>query len=148
MTAVIDPRRLRLGRIHQGKKALKLSEAEYRSLLLRASAGVDGLEGVASSALMTEAQHIAVLREMARLGYKQAWSEARKAQRWPGEPKDSTTRPLLRKVRALLAAGKKPWSYAHAMAQHMFGVARIEWLNDGDLRKLVAAMQVDARRRK
>lgn len=148
MTAAIDPRRQRLGHIHKGKKVLGLSEPEYRSLLLRASDGVDGLDGVASSALMTEAQHLAVLREMARLGFKQAWGAARKAQRWPGEPKDSTTRPLLRKVRALLASGKKPWAYAHAMAQRMFGVARVEWLHDGDLHKLVAALQVDARRRK
>lgn len=147
MTAAIDPRRLRLGRIHQGKKALKLSEAEYRSLLLRASAGVDGLEGVASSAIMTEAQHLAVLQAMAQLGFKRADVAARKAYRWPGEPKD-ITRPLLRKVRALLASGKKSWAYAHAMANHMFGVARVEWLHDGDLHKLVAALQVDARRRK
>lgn len=148
MTTAVDPRRLRLGRIHQGKKALKLSEPEYRSLLLRASDGVDGMDGVASSALMTEAQHLTVLAAMAQLGFKRADVAARKAQRWPGEPKDSTTRPLLRKVRALLASGKKPWAYAHAMASRMFGVARVEWLPDGDLHKLVAALQVDARRRK
>lgn len=146
MSAAADPRRQRLGRIHQGKKALGLGEAEYRALLVRASDGVDGLDGVASSALMTEAQHIAVLREMARLGFKAEAAAARARRRWPGEPKDCASRPLLRKVRALLADGKKPWSYAHAMAKHMFGVDKAEWLHDGDLHKLVAALQVDARR--
>lgn len=131
-----------------GKKSLRLGEREYRALLLRASDGVDGLDGVASSAVMTEAQHIAVLREMARLGFKNEANAHRARRRWPGEPKDCSRRPMLGKVRALLADSKRPWAYAHAMAQQMFGVARVEWLHDGDLHKLVAAMQVDARRRR
>lgn len=144
MTAAIDPRKTRLARIHMGKKALGLAEPEYRALLVRASADDTGIGGYDSAANMSEAQHIAVLREMARLGFK---AEARQHRRWAGEPKDSTSRPLLRKVRALLADGKKPWAYAHALAKRMFGVDKVEWLHDGDLHKLVAALQVDARRR-
>ncbi|HRO86898.1 MAG TPA: regulatory protein GemA [Chiayiivirga sp.] len=147
MSAVRDPRRQRLARIHQGKKALGLDEAEYRALLQRASDGVDGLDGVSSSALMSEAQQLAVIRAMTERGFQIEAAQHRARRRWPGEPKDCAARPMLRKLRALLADGKKPWAYAHAMGKRMFGVARVEWLHDGDLHKLVAALQVDARRR-
>lgn len=136
MSAAADPRRQQLARIHIAKKMLDLDEASYRCLLLR----VGGHE---SSADMDARQRAAVLREFAKLGFK---AEARSRRRWPGEPKDCASRPMLGKVRALLADGHKPWAYAHAMAERMFGTARVEWLHDGDLHKLVAAMQIDARR--
>ena len=141
-----DDRTRRLGKIHQGKKALGLSDPEYRALLMRASADDQGIGGIDSSANMTEAQHIAVLREMARLGFKFEAAVARQRKRWPGEPKDCASRPMLGKVRALLADGKKPWGYAHAMAKRMFHVEKVEWLNDGDLHKLIAALEVSSAR--
>ena len=49
---------------------------------------------------------------------------------------------------ALLADGKKPWAYAHAMAKRMFGVDRVEWLSDEHMHKLVAALQIAANRQK
>lgn len=150
MTAARDieaDRKRRLAKIHQAKKSLGLGEREYRALLVRASADEYGIGGLDSSAHMSAVQHIAVLREMARLGFKQQAAHARGQRRWQGEPKDCATRPLLCKVRALLADGKKPWSYAHAMAKHMFSVDKVEWLHDGDLHKLVAALQADAKRR-
>lgn len=140
----IDDRRHRLGRIHQGKKSLGLAESEYRALLVRASAGPDGLGGYDSSANMTEDQHIAVLREMARLGFKAADAAGRK-RAFPGRPKGDLS-PMLRKVEALLTDSKRPWSYAHAMAKRMHNVQRVEWLNDHDLHGLVAALQVNANR--
>lgn len=138
-------RRRRLGKIHQGKKALGLADPEYRALLMRASADEHGIGGIDSSANMTEAQHIAVLREMARLGFKAADIATRK-RFFPGKPKGQLS-PMLGKVEALLADSKRPWSYAHGMAKRMFNVARVEWLNDHDLHSLVAALQVDAKRR-
>ena len=138
-------RRRRLGKIHQGKKALKLSEPEYRALLVRASADEHGLGGFDSSANMTEAQHIAVLREMTRLGFKAADIATRK-RIFPGRPKGELS-PMLKKVEALLADAKRPWSYAHAMAKRMRNTQRVEWLSDHDLHSLVAALQADANRR-
>ena len=138
-------RRRRLGKIHQGKKALGLSDPEYRALLMRASADEHGIGGIDSSANMTEAQHVAVLREMARLGFKAAETADRK-RFFPGRPKGQLS-PMLRKVEALLADGKRPWSYAHGMAKRMFNTVRVEWLNDHDLHSLVAALQADANRR-
>ena len=146
MTAIRDPRRDRLAKIHMGKKALKLSDPEYRALLMRASADGDGIGGFDSAANMTEAQHLAVLREMTRLGFKADDREARK-RAWAGRPKNVKDVPMLRKVEALLADAHRPWSYAHKLAEKMFRVKRLEWLNDHDLHKLVAALQADANRR-
>lgn len=131
-------RKRQITRIHVAKAQLGLDDATYRALLLR----VGGHE---SSAQMTNAQRAAVIAELIRLGFKEERRAAAK-RRWPGEPKDCDSKPMLRKVRALLADAKRPWSYAHAMAKHMFGSARVEWLPDDQLHKLIAALQVDARR--
>ncbi len=138
-------RKRRLGKIHQGKKALGLSDPEYRALLMRASADEHGIGGIDSSANMTEAQHVAVLREMTRLGFKAADTAARK-RFFPGRPKGQLS-PMLGKVEALLADRKRPWAYAHALSKQMFNTARVEWLHDGDLHKLVAALQIDANKK-
>lgn len=147
MTAQRDDRKIQLGRIHMGKKALGLCDREYRALLVRASADADGIGGLDSSAHMTPEQRNAVLKEMARLGFKAA-SNADRKRVYAGQPSGDRKawRPMVRKVEALLADGKKPWSYAHEMAKHMFHVNRVEWLNDHDLHKLVSALQIDANR--
>lgn len=141
-----DDRRLQLARIHMGKKQLALGEREYRALLVRASADAQGIGGLDSSAHMTTDQRNAVLREMARLGFKAEAAQGRKRV-YAGKPKNVASVPMLGKVEALLADDKKPWSYAHAMAKHMFHVDRVEFLHHHQLHKLVAAMQVDAYRR-
>lgn len=147
MSAVKDPRRTRIGRIHMGKKALGMSEREYRAFLMRHSGDEHGVGGFDSSAHMTEAQHLQVLKAMADAGFRADRAAANKRRRWPGEPATCDSRPMLRKVRALLADGKKPWSYAHAMAKRMHGVDKVEWCDDQQLHKLVAAMEVDVRRK-
>jgi phage gp16-like protein len=55
--------------------------------------------------------------------------------------------PLADKVRALLADASRPDAYADAMARHMFGVARWEWLDADQLHRLVAALEYDRARR-
>lgn len=139
MTAARDPRNVQLGRIHQAKKALALDEGTYRALLQRVG-------GQASSADMTTEQRNAVLAEFVRLGFKADRQQTRK-RRWPGEPNNCDDVPMLRKVRALLADSKRPWSYAHAMAKRMFHVEKVEWLHADQQHKLVAALQADANRR-
>ncbi|HEY0464564.1 MAG TPA: regulatory protein GemA [Polyangiaceae bacterium] len=132
-------RNQQIRKIHTAKRSLGLDEESYRALLQRAG-------GCVSSADMSDAQRDAVLLEMRRLGFNPLSRERR---RWPGEPAESTMeqRPMLTKVRALLADAKRPWSYAHGIASKMFHVERVEFLRDDDLHKLVAAMQVDANRR-
>lgn len=131
-------RRAQLARIHLAKKQLALDEPTYRSLLLR----VGGHE---SSAAMTNDQRLAVLRELSRLGFREdRKAEARR--RWPGEPRNCDEVPMLRKVRALLADQKRPWNYAHGLAERMFRVKRIEWLREDQLHSLVSALQINANR--
>lgn len=134
-----DPRRQQLARIHMGKKALQLDDATYRSLLQR-------ITGLTSSADMTPAQRNDVLKEMTRLGFKEQAQTAKK-RGFPGRPKETEKVPMLRKVEALLADSKRPWSYAHAIAKRMFHVNRVEWLHDDQLHTLVAALQADANRK-
>lgn len=139
MTAKPDPRRQQLARIHMARKQLGLDEDTYRALLLR----VGGNE---SSGAMTTAQRNAVIAEFVRLGFKDQDRKARR-EAFPGRPKGVDAKPMLRKVEALLADSKRPWSYAHATAKQMFKVNRVEWLPDDQLHKLVAALQADANRR-
>jgi phage gp16-like protein len=139
MTAKPDPRRQQLVRIHMARKQLCLDEDTYRSLLQRVT-------GKASSGDMTTAQRNAVIAEFVRLGFKEQDRKARR-QAFPGRPKVVDGKPMLRKVEALLADSKRPWSYAHAMAKQMFHVTRVEWLHDDQLHKLIAALQIDAKRR-
>ncbi|WP_107878870.1 gp16 family protein [Neisseria animaloris] len=56
--------------------------------------------------------------------------------------------PMMRKIEALLADGGLHWNYAHAMAKRMFKVDRVEWLSDGNMHKLIAALQIAANRKK
>lgn len=135
--APVADRNQQLGRIHQAKKALSLDEETYRCLLERVT-------GLRSSADMSTAQRNDVLREFARLGFKADEVTSRKRV-FAGKPKGELS-PLMRKCEALLADGKKPWAYVHAMAERMFNVKRVEWLRPDQLHKLVAALQVDANR--
>lgn len=141
MNRPIDPRRLQLARIHAGKKQLQLDDHTYRALLERVT-------GLRSSADMTTAQRNDVLREFARLGMRHE-AQAESKRRWPGQPDAALmkSRPMLRKVGALLANSKRPWSYAHGLAKKMHEVEKVEWLNDHQLHALVSAMQIDANRR-
>jgi phage gp16-like protein len=137
--AAKDDRRLQLGRIHQAKKHLGMDDDSYRALLLRVG-------GHASSADMTSAERNAVLHEFARLGFK-ADDQATRKRQFAGRPKNVRDVPMLRKVEALLADAKRPWSYAHSMAKKMFHVNRVEWCNADQLHKLIAALQADANRK-
>jgi phage gp16-like protein len=129
-----DLRKKQLARIHASKKAMGLDDETYRDLLERVT-------GKRSSAVLDDAQRDAVLKELARL---------QKQYRRPGQPDQALidAKPMLQKVNALLADSKRPWSYAHAIAEQMHSIKRVEWLDDTQLHALVAAMQIDANRRR
>ena len=42
----------------------------------------------------------------------------------------------------------KSWNYAHGMAKRMFGVDQVQWLTNDHMRRLVAALQIYADKRK
>ena len=130
----IDQRQI--AKIKIGQKALRLDDDTYRALLVRVT-------GVASCALMTFGQRQAVLAEMKRLGFRSTTGKAH-----PGRPSNIGQVSMLKKVEALLSDAGRPWEYARSTADRMFGVQRLEWLRPAQLHRLVAALQIDANRRK
>lgn len=138
--AARDPRRQQLARIHLAKKALALEEDCYRALLRRVT-------GKGSAAAMSTAEREVVIAEFARLGFTD--DRAQRARRqFPGKPVSANEVPMLKKVEALLADAGRHWEYARATAERMFGIERLEWLRPAQLHRLVAALQIDANRRK
>jgi len=124
-------------------RQLGLDEETYRALLVRVT-------GKSSCAQMNIAERGKVLDALKAQGFELVRSGKSVFHHRPKdtrrEPQADNTR-MLRKVEALLADAKRPWDYAHAMARHMFGVDRLEFLRGGQLHKLVAALQIDANRR-
>lgn len=126
----------KLAQIHIAKAQLGLSDDEYRAILARTA-------GVSSAKQLTNRNVGNVLAEFRRLGFvpKPAKKAGRKAPRPP-----ATRQVVMRKVEALLADAGRPWAYADAMAQRMFKVARVDWLDDAQLQKLMQALIIDNKR--
>lgn len=136
MNTKADPlRRAQIAKIKVAQKELGMDEAGYRALLQRVT-------GKQSSAQMSPSERDAVLAELTRLGWK-----AKPGKPHPDRPKNTDQVPMLRKVEALLASAKRPWSYAHAMSVRMFQVDRLEFLKHDQLHSLIAALQIDCNRR-
>jgi len=137
-----DHRAAQIRTIKVAVKQLGLDDETYRALLLRVT-------GKSSCAQMSDGERGKVLDALKAQGFELAPKTSvvhHRPRDTRREPKADTTR-MLRKVEALLADAKRPWDYAHAMARHMFGVDRLEFLRGGQLHKLVAALQMDANRR-
>lgn len=150
-------RKTELAKIHVAKAQLKLDDDTYRALLER-------LTGKTSAADLTARERVMVLNEFYRLG----WSAEshRIPQRRPtpstGSPSTGSGRAggggrmagwgkdkLLSKIGALLAEAKRPWAYADGIARHMFGgVESVRFCDQEQLRKIVAALMYDQKRRK
>lgn len=130
-------RKSQLARIHIAKQQLDLDEATYRAMLERVT-------GKRSSAQMNNWQRGQVLKELSRLGFK-----AEKTSRiHEGRPKDTDEVPQLRKIGALLADSNRPWSYAHTLAKKICGVTRLEFCRADQRGKIIAALEIDARRKR
>jgi phage gp16-like protein len=130
-----DPRKRDLALIHVGKKALGLSDEDYRAMLW-------AVARAKSSGDLDAFGRRKVLGHLKSRGFK----PQRKGRTQPAEGREL----LVRKIRALLIndpAGAKEDAYADAIAQRMFKVDRFEWCNPEQLRKIIQALEVDARRR-
>ncbi|MCC8341592.1 regulatory protein GemA [Pseudomonas stutzeri] len=124
-----------LAKIHIAKAQLGLDDDTYRALLARVA-------GVRSAKDLNRRQVGLVIAEFQRLGWQPA--PARKAGRQPKPTPDRKA--LIGKIEAFLAEAERPWAYADAMALRMFKVERVEWLDSGQLQRLVAAFAYDAER--
>lgn len=133
MSRSADLRARELAAIHVARRMLGLDEETYRLMLWTVAR-------VHSAADLDHAGRQAVLDHLRARGFRPSR---------PGRPRAAPERAaLIGKIRALLiAGGHRPDAYADAMARRMFGVDRYEWLAARDLRRLVAALEIDRRRR-
>ncbi|MBS0598177.1 MAG: regulatory protein GemA [Proteobacteria bacterium] len=137
------PLRIRqLAAIHAGAKQLALDDDSYRALLER-------ITGQRSAAHLAARDRARVLDEMHRLGAGAA-RQMRQAVPAPTHAPNvaAAQQAMLGKIGAILAESGRDWPYAHGIARRMFGRARLEWLRPDELHKLVAALQIDANRRR
>ena len=129
-----DNRRAVTARIHIAKKELGLDDETYRAMLQQVTKN-------SSCAGMHISDLYRVMEHLKTLGYEPA---ARKFGKRPNPPKDKVA--LMGKVEALLADRGLHWNYAHAMAQRMFKVEKVDWLDRGQLWRLVASLQKHAQK--
>ena len=124
-----------LAKIHIAKAQLGLDDETYRALLARTA-------GVHSAKDLKERQFGWVLEEFKRLGWQEKTTRQGRARPKPAQSRNG----VMSKIEALLTEAQRPWAYADAMALHMFKVARVEWLDDSQLLRLMQALLMDARR--
>ena len=124
-------RNAQLARIHCAKKDLGLDDEGYRAML-RAVGHVE------SARDLDDGGRARVLDHLSRLT---------KGANYPGRPKaNEAERPEIKKIEALLAEGKLPWSYADAILKRMYRVERVQFASPEQLVGLIAALSRDAER--
>jgi len=132
-----DQRKSELARIHIAKQQLALDEETYRAMLWTVAR-------VHSSADLDHAGRQAVLAHLRGRGFRQRGRRGH-----PGRPHNINTAdrgPLLQKIEAYLAESGRPWAYADGMARRICKRDRVALCDASQLRKLVAALEYDARR--
>lgn len=122
-----------LAKIHIAKKELDLDDDTYREIL-RAVGGVESSKDLSP---LGRAKVLEYLKTKGFTGKKAAY---------PGRPNTTDGRPQLKKIEALLAEAKRPWSYAVAIAEQMFKKKRLEWCDSNELSGVIAALIKDAER--
>ena len=141
-----DPQRMaHLAAIHVAAKQL-IDRDTYVAIFGRIA------PGHRSSADLDARQRMALLDELRRLGAARVAGGKRRASA-NGVRRGAPTSvapdraAMVRKVGALLADAKRPWNYAHSLARRMFGADRVEWCPPDQLHRLIAALEIDRRRR-
>lgn len=128
-----SPRAREIKQIHIAQRDLALTEDTYRCLLERVT-------GHRSAADLDARQRRAVIDEFYRLGWKP------KTHRRPGRMPASKSA-LTAKIEALLADAGRPWAYADGVARKVCKVDSVRFCDENQLRKIVAALVYDQRRR-
>lgn len=120
-----------MAKIHIAKKELALDDDTYRDVLWRVT-------GKRSCKDMTIAELEAVIKDMQNSGFKPKPAKSH------GQKPDVIKRrqSLMGKIHAMLTDLGLHWNYAHGMGDKMFGIKRLQWLNDKQLYKLTQALSV------
>lgn len=148
ITEAVIRRRKQLAAIHVLAIQLGLDDALYRELIYRVS-GAHGhavrsaadLSGIQRNAVLTELRHLA---GESQYRARQIVPPAKDAPRSVREEAVA----MIGKIGAMLADANRGWGYAHGMARRMFHVTRIEWCTSEQLRRIIAALNYDQRRRR
>ncbi|MGB0732447.1 MAG: gp16 family protein [Pontibacterium sp.] len=128
-------RKAALAQIHIAKKQLGMDDDTYRAML-------SSVTGKNSAADMHISELYKVLAHLKKCGFT-----AKKTAKHGKRPNPTASRKaLMGKIEALLADGNYHWNYAHGMAKRMFKVDKVDWLDEQQLHKLVAALEYNARR--
>lgn len=130
---VESPRAREIKNIHIAKRDLCLDDDTYRDVLAR-------ITGLRSAADLDAKQRRAVIDEFYRLGWRP------KTHRSPGKVPASKAA-LVAKIKALLADAGRPWAYADEVASRVCKVSSVRFCDENQLRKIVAALMIDQRRR-
>ena len=127
-----------LATIHIYKKALGMSDDDYRAMLVE-------ITGKSSAGDLTAYQRYQVLDHLSRL------QDGIKAKPYPGRPHNmdgnSSRDKQLKKIEAQLASAGLPWSYADVLAWKICGVEKIAWVPDGALYKIITALKKQGERK-
>ena len=131
----MNTKKILMAKIHIGKKDLHLDDDTYRDVLWRVT-------GKRSCKDMTIAQLQDVVKDMEKSGFK-----PKAAPKHGKKPSVVGKRePLMGKIHAMLTDMGLHWNYAHGMADSMFKIKRLQWLNDSQLYKLTQALSVHQQR--
>lgn len=131
----INPKKALMAKVHIAKKELRLDDDTYRDVLWRVT-------GKRSCSDMSIEQLQDVVKDMEKRGFV-----PKTAPKHGKKPNVARRRKLLlSKIEAVLADMSLHWNYAHGMADSMFGIKRVEWLDDERLRKLTQALAVHQKR--
>ena len=125
-----------LSKIHIGKKQLGLDDDVYRDVLAQAT-------GKRSCKDMDDGELAAVLNLLQQKGFG-VDVDAKAYQRTPLHFAEHGA--MMRKIGALLTQTGKSWAYAHGIARKMFGVETVQRCDAEQMRKVLAALNYQARR--
>ena len=128
-------RRALIAKIKIAQKELGLDDATYRAVLERVT-------GKRSCTECSIPELERVVEDLRQHGFTPKKTAGQRPNR------RSSADPMMRKIEALLLDNGWTWNYAHGTARRMFKVDRVEWLSDGNMHKLVAALQISANRKK
>ncbi len=131
----MNTKKILMAKIHIAKKDLHLDDDTYRDVLWRVT-------GKRSCKDMTIVQLQDVAKDMEKSGFK-----PKAAPKHGKKPSVVGKRePLMGKIHAMLTDMGLHWNYAHGMADSMFKIKRLQWLNDSQLYKLTQALSVHQKR--
>lgn len=134
-------------KVQIARRQMKMDDEAYYGMLTERF-------GVESSTKLTIAQLADVLNQFVEWGWKPTPGKKRAADKH-GKPSNAT-KPLLRKIEALLAEkgsaeGRHiPWDYAMGILRSMYkqnAPERLEWATAAQLNALIAALTKDAARK-